>query len=241
MGTGVAARIRSIVCPARSRIRPLGSWLWIASSVTSAGAAAVLMICRLRPNRIYREIDWTLLLMFIGLFIVVHAFQLHVVDHWGVQHWSFLLHHPIGLLSGVSAALSNLVSNVPAVLLFEPVMRAVWAHAAPKTVLAPPSPEAKRMLSCMSVDPESGEAQRGGITECFRIDARGRIIDTQSKLISRARASVRHHDDDEHPARRVSRARDDDERPRVRRSNEAQWQWGWGGGWGWYQPQWRRW
>ncbi len=129
-----------------------------------------------------------------------------------------------------------------AVPIFETVMRAAWAHAAPKTALAPPSPEAKRMLSCTSVDPESGEAQRGGITECFRIDARGRIIDTQSKLISRARASARHRDDDdEHPARRVSRARDDDERPRVRRSNEVQWQWGWGGGWGWYQPQWRRW
>jgi membrane carboxypeptidase/penicillin-binding protein len=128
-----------------------------------------------------------------------------------------------------------------AVPIFEPVMRAVWAHAAPKMALAPPSPEAKRMLSCTSVDPESGEAQRGGITECFRIDARGRIIDTQSRLILRARASARHRDDDEHPARRVSRARDDDERPRVRRSNEAQWQWGWGGGWGWYQPQWRRW
>jgi len=128
-----------------------------------------------------------------------------------------------------------------AVPIFEPVMRAVWTHVAPKTALAPPSPEAKRILSCTSIDPESGEAQRGGITECFRIDARGRIIDTQNKLISRARAAVRHRDEDERPARRVSRARDSDETARVRRSNEVQWQWGWGGGWGWYQPQWRRW
>ncbi|HXE54307.1 MAG TPA: anion transporter, partial [Tepidisphaeraceae bacterium] len=96
-------------------------------ALVAIGAAAVLMLSRLRPIRIYREIDWTLLLMFIGLFIVVHAFQLHVVSHWDIQRWTVLLQHPVGLLSGVSAALSNLVSNVPAVLLFEPVMRAMPA------------------------------------------------------------------------------------------------------------------
>ena len=46
-----------------------------------------------------------------------------------------------------------------AVPIFEPIMQAAWAHAAPKTALAPPSPEAKRMLSCRSIDVESGEPQ----------------------------------------------------------------------------------
>ena len=136
-----------------------------------------------------------------------------------------------------------------AVPIFEPVMRAVWANGTPKAALAPPSPEAKRLLSCTSVDPESGEQQRGGITECFRIDAKGRIIDTQNKLISRARASARAREDaDERPARRVSRSRDEDreEGARVRRNTQVQTHWGWGGwgGWeqrGWYQPYWRRW
>ena len=92
-------------------------------ALVAIGAAAVLMIDRIRPIRIYREVDWTLLLMFIGLFIVVHAFQMHVVSHWQVDRWQWLLDHPVGLLSAASAGLSNLVSNVPAVLLFEPVMR----------------------------------------------------------------------------------------------------------------------
>ncbi|MET0536485.1 MAG: transglycosylase domain-containing protein [Xanthobacteraceae bacterium] len=134
-----------------------------------------------------------------------------------------------------------------AVPIFEPVMRSVWANGFSKTALAPPSAEAKRLLSCTSVDPDSGEAQRrGGITECFRVDGKGRIIDTQNSLISRAKASARHRDDDEgdRPVRRTSRSRDNDrdETPRVR-----QWRWGWGG-WGgwqqrtWYQPYyWRRW
>ena len=59
-----------------------------------------------------------------------------------------------------------------AVPIFEPVMQAVWAHVAPRTALAPPSPEAKRKLACKSIDPDFGQqVQRGGrITECFRTD-----------------------------------------------------------------------
>ena len=90
------------------------------------------MIGRVKPARIYKEVDWSLLLMFIGLFIVVHTFQIHVVSRWGVERWHSLLAHPVDLLSIVSAVLSNLVSNVPAVLLFEPVVRAM-PHASQQT------------------------------------------------------------------------------------------------------------
>ena len=43
-----------------------------------------------------------------------------------------------------------------AVPIFEPIIQAVWANVAPKTALAPPSPEAKRQLSCKSIDLEFG-------------------------------------------------------------------------------------
>jgi len=92
------------------------------------GVAAFLLVGRIvRPEKIYRQIDWSLLVMFSGLFIVVHAFRIHVVAHWGIDGWTWLLNHPVDLLSGASAVLSNLVSNVPAVLLFEPVMQAMPA------------------------------------------------------------------------------------------------------------------
>lgn len=94
-------------------------------ALVATGAAAFLMLTRINPARVYREAHWTLLLMFVGLFIVVHAFQLHVVSRWHVEHWTFILSRPVDLLSIASAALSNLVSNVPAVLLFEPIMRAM--------------------------------------------------------------------------------------------------------------------
>jgi penicillin-binding protein 1A len=111
-----------------------------------------------------------------------------------------------------------------AVPIFEPVMQAAWAHVAPKAALAPPSPDAKRHLSCQSVDAESGEAQRrGAITECFRIDQRGRIIDTQYKLLSHESAYARHgrDDDDERPTRVRRQRDDDDERPARGRSQRA--------------------
>ena len=90
--------------------------------VVALGAAAILLLDRVNPERIYRGIDWGLLVMFAGLFVVVRAFGVHVVSTWGVAQWHALHDSPVGLLSLLSAALSNLVSNVPAVLLFEPII-----------------------------------------------------------------------------------------------------------------------
>ncbi len=93
--------------------------------LVALGAAAVLLLDRVKPDKVYRQIDWSLLVLFTGLFIVVHAFQVHVVSGWGIDRWSLLMNHPVDLLALVSAGLSNLVSNVPAVLLMEPILRAM--------------------------------------------------------------------------------------------------------------------
>jgi len=92
--------------------------------LVALGAAAVALVDRVKPEKIYCQVDWSLLVMFTGLFIVVHAFCVHVVDTWGIENWAWLLNRPNDLLSLVSASLSNLVSNVPAVLLLEPVAQA---------------------------------------------------------------------------------------------------------------------
>ena len=79
-----------------------------------------------------------------------------------------------------------------AVPIFEPIIQAVWANVAPKAALAAPSSEAKRQLTCKSIDLDSGETQNGGksIRECLRIDAKGRVLDTQYRLVSRGDASA---------------------------------------------------
>ena len=105
-------------------------------------AAGVLLLDRVRPEKVYRSIDWPLLVMFTGLFVVVHAFEVHVVRTWNLEHWHAVLDSPVVLVSALSVALSNLVSNVPAVLLFEPLMKVMpesdlaWLALAMSSTLA---------------------------------------------------------------------------------------------------------
>ncbi|MBY0522465.1 MAG: anion transporter [Gemmataceae bacterium] len=94
-------------------------------ALVALGAAAILLMGRVRPEKVYRQVDWSLLVMFCGLFIVVHAFEVRLVRHWDLEHWGVLGGHPVTLLSLVSAGLSNLVSNVPAVLIFKPIIPAM--------------------------------------------------------------------------------------------------------------------
>ena len=105
-------------------------------------AAAVLMLDRVRPEKVYDAIDWPLLVMFAGLFVVVHAFETTVVQTWGLERWNALRESPVVLVSGLSVVLSNLVSNVPAVLLFKPLMEVMpqrelaWLALAMSSTLA---------------------------------------------------------------------------------------------------------
>ncbi len=104
--------------------------------LVALGAAGVMLLGRVNPHKIFRQVDWSLLVMFAGLFVVVHAFQLEVVAGWKIETWSWLLGRPVGMLSLVSAGLSNLVSNVPAVLLLEPVASAMPAASRESAWLA---------------------------------------------------------------------------------------------------------
>lgn len=105
-------------------------------------ASAVLRLDRVRPEKVYKAIDWPLLIMFAGLFVVVHAFEVNVVQTWGLERRRALLESPVVLVSGLSVVLSNLVSNVPAVLLFKPLMdvmpqqELVWLALATSSTLA---------------------------------------------------------------------------------------------------------
>jgi Na+/H+ antiporter NhaD/arsenite permease-like protein len=94
-------------------------------ALVALGAAGVLLLDRVRPEKVYASVDWPLLVMFAGLFVVVHAFEATVVRTWGIERWHTLLDSPVVMVSGLSVALSNLVSNVPAVLLFKPLMAAM--------------------------------------------------------------------------------------------------------------------
>ena len=105
-------------------------------ALVALGAAAISLLDRVRPSKVYESVDWPLLVMFAGLFVVVHAFEINVVRTWGIDHWKTVLDSPVVMVSGLSVVLSNLVSNVPAVLLFKPLMHAMPAASSEQAWLA---------------------------------------------------------------------------------------------------------
>jgi Na+/H+ antiporter NhaD/arsenite permease-like protein len=95
----------------------------------------LLITRRIKPDRILRQVDWDLLLMFSGLFILTEGVQ----KLGGLAGFAQSVHEPIGIL-GVTALLSNLVSNVPAVLLLHHLIphpdRQTWLLLAAASTLA---------------------------------------------------------------------------------------------------------
>ena len=95
----------------------------LSPAMTAAVGAALMLITRTRePRLVYDEVDWGVLVFFVGLFLIVggaeNAHLTHylfdVADHLNLQN--------AGILTVVTAALSNLVSNVPAVMLLKPLV-----------------------------------------------------------------------------------------------------------------------
>jgi Na+/H+ antiporter NhaD/arsenite permease-like protein len=84
-------------------------------------AGGLLLLTRIVKNtKIYFEIDWPLLLMFAGLFIVVAGFEKALLSPSVIAGVGHLHLERIAVLSGITAVLSNIVSNVPAVLVLKP-------------------------------------------------------------------------------------------------------------------------
>jgi Na+/H+ antiporter NhaD/arsenite permease-like protein len=88
----------------------------------------LLLTRRLKSRRIYREIDWALLLMFAGLFIIVAGAERTLLTPELIAAVGGLHLDQVPVLSAVTAVLSNLVSNVPAVLVMKPFVVALPDH-----------------------------------------------------------------------------------------------------------------
>jgi Na+/H+ antiporter NhaD/arsenite permease-like protein len=94
---------------------------WVVPAKVAIVIGGLLLLTRrLKSRRIYEEIDWSLLMMFAGLFIIVAGAEraLLTPEFFTAVGGLHLDHIPV--LSAVTAVLSNLVSNVPAVLVLKP-------------------------------------------------------------------------------------------------------------------------
>ena len=96
-------------------------YLWgIDLSLTaSLGAAFLLISTRIKPNRVYEDIDFNLLIMFIGLFIIMSGVEKSGLLNLINGYLSIEYMKEIPLFAVMSIILSNIVSNVPAVLLLK--------------------------------------------------------------------------------------------------------------------------
>ncbi|MGA9091208.1 MAG: anion transporter [Bradyrhizobium sp.] len=96
----------------------------------------LLLTRRIKSRRVYAEIDWSLLLMFAGLFIIVAGAQHALLSPDIVAALGSLHLDQAPVLSTVTAVLSNLVSNVPAVLMLKPFVDALKDHDTAWLVIA---------------------------------------------------------------------------------------------------------
>ena len=142
------------------------------------GAAAALLITRrVRPTRVYGEIDFGLLVLFCGLFIVIGAVEATGLasDAFGLAR-RLALDRPLVLSTG-ALLLSNLVSNVPAVLLFKSVIptfaapREAWLVLAMASTLAGNLTLVGSVANLIVAEGARGEGVTLGFGEYLRVGA----------------------------------------------------------------------
>jgi len=114
-------RLTGIWKPALVMAAVIAGFLAGASPALAAalGAAALLISRSTDPHKLYREVDWGLLVFFVGLFLIVGG-----AENAGIVGKFLLASHYVNLdgaaaFSVATVALSNLVSNVPAVMLLK--------------------------------------------------------------------------------------------------------------------------
>ena len=95
---------------------------WTVPKVAVVAGAVLLITRRINPEKVYSSIDWGLLVMFAGLFIVIAGVEKTQFAPYVAALAARARLDNVFLLSAFSALLSNLVSNVPAVLVFKPLV-----------------------------------------------------------------------------------------------------------------------
>ncbi|MCB9686141.1 MAG: anion transporter [Alphaproteobacteria bacterium] len=99
------------------------------------GAVALMVLDRREPSEAFARVDWSLLLFFAGLFVVVRGLAATGLPEraWDLVAPNVSLSEPAGAaaLTGALVVGSNVVSNVPLVLLVGPKMASLGPAAWP--------------------------------------------------------------------------------------------------------------
>jgi Na+/H+ antiporter NhaD/arsenite permease-like protein len=142
--------------------------------VAITGAALILLFGEVKPSDIIRKVDWVLLLFFGALFIVVGAVEktglLKSVLEGNILHANA---GGVGFIHGLSLFLSQLVSNVPFVVLMLPMLKAassplLWLSLASASTLAGNATIIGAMANLIVIESASKEGVKIGFMEFLK-------------------------------------------------------------------------
>jgi Na+/H+ antiporter NhaD/arsenite permease-like protein len=154
----------------------VGFLVGVPPAMMAAVGAAILLITRtVEPRTVYDEVDWGLLVFFIGLFIIVGgadragltANLLRPIEMWNL--------HRLPILVSATAILSNVVSNVPAVMLLRTVVPSLpdphtgWLVLAMASTLAGNLTITGSVANIIVVERAAAEGVHVGFAEYFRV------------------------------------------------------------------------
>ena len=143
--------------------------------MAAIGAALLLITRTVEPRKVYDEVDWGLLVFFVGLFIIVAGAEragltaglLQPIARWDL--------HRIPIFVAVTATLSNIVSNVPAVMLLRtlvvsfPDPHTGWLVLSMASTLAGNLTITGSVANIIVVERAAAEGVQIGFGEYFRV------------------------------------------------------------------------
>lgn len=161
----------------------LSSFLKLGIPMVALGfACLVLLVGKVKPTTIMREVDWILLLFFAGLFVVIEgAHKAGVLDIFT----SRIVMTPgllgIASISIASTVVSQLVSNVPLTMLVLPILKNVpgdvlWIALAAGSTLGGNLTIIGAMANLIVVEGAAREGVRVGFMEFLKIGAAVTVV-----------------------------------------------------------------
>ena len=151
------------------------------------GASLILLLGRIKPSKVIRQVDWVLLLFFASLFIVVHA-----IEKAGLMEQLLTQVKPTENGAGlagihlVSLFLSQIVSNVPFTVVMLPLMKTansdmLWLALASASTLAGNATIIGAMANLIVIETAESKGVKIRFMEFFRI---GIVVTLISMMLS---------------------------------------------------------